>query len=138
MTVLGNTSTFGIELVPAAPSWKIRYAPERAAWAGTAIWVDGRNLCSHVLPGSSEVNDFFFIPLGPIADWLVRAFPAIEYQERAPFFPTNADLHESVRRWGEARPGHHGGHHQDRPGHPGNVAPAHPTQSSACHERPRS
>lgn len=104
MTVIGNKLTFGIELVPVTPSWEIRYAPERAAWAGTAVWVDGKNLCSHVVSGSSEVVDFFFIPLGPLTDWLVRAFPAIEFQERAPFFPTTRDLHGSVARWGETRP----------------------------------
>lgn len=106
MTVIGNTSTFAFELVPVTPSWEVHYPPERAAWAGTAIWVAGQNLCRHVVPGSNAVNDYFYVPLGPIADWLVRAFPAIQFQERASFFPTTRDLHGSVERWGEARPPH--------------------------------
>ena len=51
MVVIGNKLKLAFELIPVTPSWEIRYAPEAAAWAGTAIWVDGMNLCSHVGSG---------------------------------------------------------------------------------------
>src|SRR5262245_54511465 len=98
MLVIGNKKRFAVELVPVTPSWEIRYAPERAAWAGTAIWADGTNLCSHVIPGSSEIQDFFYIPLGPLIDWLVRTYPALKFQERAAMFGTTSELHRSVDR----------------------------------------
>jgi hypothetical protein len=104
MSVIGNQLRLAFELVPVTPSWERRYAPERAAWAGTAIWAGGQNLCSHVLPGSTEIREFFFIPLAPLVDWLVQAFPAIAFQERAPVYPTTRNLHESVERWGNAPP----------------------------------
>lgn len=104
MSVIGNTRKLAFELVPVTPSWESRYAPERVAWAGTAIWAGGQNLCRHLVPGSDEIRDFFFIPLAPIVDWLVRAFPAIEFEARAPFFATTRDLHESVKRWGGIPP----------------------------------
>jgi hypothetical protein len=104
MVVIGNKLKFAFELIPVTPSWEIRYAPEMAAWAGTGIWVNGKNLCSHVLPGSSEIQEYFYIPLGPLVDWLVRVFPALEFQERASLFPTTRYLHQSVDRWFDTRP----------------------------------
>lgn len=104
MSVIGSRSTLAFELVPVAPSWERRYAPERVAWAGIAIWAGGQNLCCHLLPGSTELRDYFFIPLAPIVDWLVKVFPAIEFQERAPGFPTTRHLHESAESWGNAPP----------------------------------
>ncbi len=106
MTLIGNKLRLAFELVPVAPSWERRYAPERAAWAGTAIWAGGKNLCRHAVPGSSEIQDFFFIPLAPIVDWLLNAFPAIEFEERAPVFLTTRELHENARRWGITAPRH--------------------------------
>lgn len=104
MLVIGNKNRFAFELVPVSPSWEIRYAPERAAWAGAAIWANGKNLCSHVVPGSSEIQDYFYIPLGPLVDWLVRTYPALEFQERAPMFATTSELHQSVDQWFDMRP----------------------------------
>lgn len=104
MTVIGNKLRLAFEFVPVTPSWERRYAPAQSAWAGTAIWVEGRNLCSHVAPGSSAIEEYFYIPLGPLVDWLVRAFPAIEFQERAPQFATTRAMHQSAERWFENRP----------------------------------
>jgi hypothetical protein len=109
MVVIGNKQRFAFELIPVTPTWGIRYAPEMAAWAGTAIWAHGMNLCSHVMPGSSEVREYFYVPLGPVVDWLVRVYPALAYQERAPIFPTTRHLHESAERWFDTR-------------HPSNIA----------------
>ena len=104
MSLIGNRNTLAFELTPVAPSWELRYAPERVAWAGLAIWVGGHNLCRHVIPGSSELRDALYVPLGPIVDWLVRAFPALEFEERAASFPTTRHLHRDVERWGTAPP----------------------------------
>lgn len=104
MSLIGNRNTLAFELTPVAPTWELRYAPERAAWAGLAIWAGGRNLCLHVAPGSAELEERLYVPLGPVADWLVRSFPAIEFEERAALFPTTRRLHEDVERWANAPP----------------------------------
>ena len=104
MALIGNKLKLAFELIPVSPSWESRYAPEQAAWAGTAIWANGKNLCSHVVPGASEIQEYLYVPLGPLVDWLVRAFPALEFQERAPIFATTSELHRSVDRWFDARP----------------------------------
>lgn len=102
--LIGNRQRFGVELIPVSPSWERRYGAERAAWAGISIWVAGENLCRHVRPGSTEIQDYLFVPLGPIADWLNNVFPALTFEERAALFPTTSRLHEDVDRWGRARP----------------------------------
>src|SRR5215207_8291134 len=104
MPLIGNRRRLAFELIPVMPSWERRYAPERAAWAGVAIWVNGINLCQHVFPDSSEIEDYIFIPLAPVTDWLVNKFSTIEYEERAAFFPTTPRLHESAARWGHVPP----------------------------------
>lgn len=104
MPLIGNTHALAVELVPVAPTWELRYQPEAAAWAGIAIWVDGENLSSHVYPGSGQVEEYLYVPLGSVVDWLVRAFPAIEFEERAPVFPTTELAHASVARWGNTSP----------------------------------
>src|SRR6266851_5439949 len=102
--MIGNQHDFAFDLVPVSPSWETRYAPERAAWTGIAIWANGRNLCRNIVPGTSEVHEYLFVPAAPLADWIVRSFPAIEFEERAAQYPTNRSLHESVARWGESAP----------------------------------
>jgi len=77
MSLIGNRNTLAFELTPVTPTWERRYAPERAAWAGFAMWAGGRNLCSHVHPGSNELSESMFVPRGPVVDWLVSSFPAI-------------------------------------------------------------
>lgn len=104
MTLIGNKQTLAFEISPVNPSWERRYVSERAAWAGLAIWVGEKNLCSHIFPGTSELRDAFFLPLVPLADWLLRSGPALRYEERASRFPTTAELHETADRWADARP----------------------------------
>jgi hypothetical protein len=104
VSLIGNTNSFAFDLVPVTPYWEVRYEPERAAWAGAALWAGGANLCAHVSPGSNEVRDRFYIPLAPLVDWLVRSFPAIEFEERAAAFPTSRQLHDSAGRWRMAKP----------------------------------
>jgi hypothetical protein len=102
--LIGNTKSLAFDLVPVAPYWEVRYGPERAAWAGMALWAGGDNLCEHIIPGSSEIRDRFYIPLAPLVTWLVRSFPAIEFEERAAIFPTTRWLHESAARWRAVQP----------------------------------
>jgi len=104
VSLIGNTNSLAFDLVPVAPYWDVRYGPERAAWAGMALWAGGENLCEHIVPGSSEVRDRLYIPMAPLVNWLVRSFPAIEFEERAASFPTTRRLHESADRWRAARP----------------------------------
>jgi IrrE N-terminal-like domain len=104
MSLIGNTHLLAFDLVPVAPYWDVRYGPERAAWAGMALWAGGENLCEHIVPGSSEVRDRFYIPMAPLVNWLVRSFPAIEFEERAASFPTTRQLHESAERWCTSKP----------------------------------
>jgi hypothetical protein len=42
--------------------------------------------------------------MAPLVNWLVRSFSAIEFEERAPSFPTTRHLHESAARWRSAKP----------------------------------
>jgi hypothetical protein len=104
VSLIGNTNSLAFDLVPVAPYWDVRYGPERAAWAGMALWAGGENLCEHIVPGSSEVRDRFYIPMAPLVNWLVRSFSAIEFEERAASFPTTRRLHESAARWRAAKP----------------------------------
>lgn len=103
-SLVGNKSQFAFELYPVKPSWDLRYGPEQTGWAGLAVWADGKNLCAHFDSQELEIQEWLYVPLGPIADWLMRSLPAIAYQERAPQFATDRALHRSVRRWAEARP----------------------------------
>jgi IrrE N-terminal-like domain len=104
VSLIGNTNSLAFDLVPVAPYWDVRYGPERAAWAGMALWAGGENLCEHIVAGSSEVRDRFYIPMAPLVNWLVRSFSAIEFEERAASFPTTLRLHESAARWRAAKP----------------------------------
>jgi hypothetical protein len=104
MSVIGNRNRLAFQLVPVSPSWELRYGPERAAWAGLAIWAAGKNLCEHRYPGSGATEDYLYVPLGPIADWLVRVSLAIRYEERAALYPTTRDLHQSAEEWGRRAP----------------------------------
>jgi hypothetical protein len=103
--LIGNRERFALELSPVSPSWEPRYAPEAAAWAGLGIWVQGKNLCAHVRAGEEELRTALFVPLGPIADWFVRAYPGIAFEERPRWLETKTRrLHEVVRKWGESPP----------------------------------
>jgi len=105
--LIGSRTSFGIELTPVEPSWERRHAPEAAAWAGLSIWVDGLNLCRHVLRGEDGVRSAFFVPLGPLADWFVRSRPALVVEERLPNTNLRGPLHDAVRRWSGLPPPPH-------------------------------
>lgn len=103
--LIGNRERFALELHPVAPSWEPRYEPEAAAWAGLGIWIGGKNLCAHVRVGEEELRTAVFVPLGPIADWFVRAYPGIAFEERPRWLEVKTwRLHDMVRKWGESPP----------------------------------
>lgn len=105
MSLLGNRRALAFELIPVSPWWSSRYPPEQAAWAGLAIWVGGENLCRHTRPGEAEVGEHLYVPLAPVADWLVRSHAALTFEERAGLFSTSGNPHEALARWGDSRPG---------------------------------
>lgn len=102
--LIGDRTRLGFDLLPVTPPWETRYEPERAGWAGLAIWVRGTNLCRHIESGSERIQDYLFVPLAPLADWLVRSIIAIAFEERAKHLATGRTLHADVRRWAELRP----------------------------------
>lgn len=102
--IFGNRERFALEIHPLSPTWERRYAPERAAWAAFALWVDGTNVCLHSERGSDRVQDALNVPLAPIADWIARSWPYIAFEERAAAFAPGGSLHETHVRWGATRP----------------------------------
>lgn len=102
--LIGNRGRFAFEIVPVGPGWERRYEPEAAGWAGLAVWVAGKNLCAHIRNGEGEIRQHLYVPLGPVADWFVRAYPGLAFEERAPLWTTGGRLHEVVHLWGERRP----------------------------------
>ncbi len=104
MMLFGNRLKLGFEVRPLAPSWERRYFPEQAAWAELSIWVAGVNLCRHVRPGSDRVQDALNVPLAPLADWLCRVWPALEFEEQAPDFRTGTGAHAALRAWADKHP----------------------------------
>jgi hypothetical protein len=102
--VIGNRNELALEVLPLAPTWDRRYLPERTAWAQLAIWVRGTNLCENHLEGASSMRDSVNVPLAPVADWLVRSWTFIEYEEGPEYFPLRNSLRETLRDWGNSAP----------------------------------
>ena len=103
MTMLiGNRNSFAIGIEPLNPSWERRYLPEFTAWAQFSVWIKGENVCRNLLDGSSSACDGVNVPLAPIANWLVRSWKFLEFEERPRHFPLHASLCTTVARWGDA------------------------------------
>ena len=102
--LIGNRNRFAIELEPLAPTWERRYLSERVAWARFSLWVGGTNLCRNLLDGSNSVRDGVNVPLVPIADWLVRSWTFLAFEERPGCFPLHTSPYETVIKWGDAPP----------------------------------
>ena len=102
--LIGNRNSFAIELEPLAPAWERRYLPERAAWAQFSLWVNGTNLCRNLLDGSDSVRDGVNVPLAPIADWIVRSWTYLAFEERPGCFPLRTSQYDTVSAWGDAPP----------------------------------
>ena len=102
--LIGDRGRLAIELHPLAPAWESRYLPERTGWAQLSIWVNGRNLCRNVLDGSPSIREGVNVPLGRLADWIVRSWTFIRFEERPDRFPPRASARDTLREWGNAPP----------------------------------
>ena len=100
--LIGNRNRLAIELHSLVPTWERHYLPERSAWARFSLWVDGLNLCRNLLDGSPSVRDGVNVPLAPVADWLVRSWTFLAFEERPECFPLRGSLRDTVRDWGNA------------------------------------
>jgi Zn-dependent peptidase ImmA (M78 family) len=99
MRLIGNRNEFAVEIRPVLPWWVTEYPAEQAAWASLAVWVGGRNLCEHNVPGSTDTKDSMFVPLIALAEWFVRAFEALGYEERPARFTALRNPHRCLRAW---------------------------------------
>ncbi len=99
--LFGNRERFGIEIHPLNPTWERKYLPERTAWGAVSIWVDGANLCRHSVAGTDTIDEYLNVPLAPIADWIVRSWLHILFEERPRSFPAVDRPHDALRRWGD-------------------------------------
>lgn len=104
MRLIGDRGTLAFELQPLAPSWERRYLPEGAAWAALSIWVAGVNLCEHREEGTDQIQRGVNVPLGPLADWFVRAWPYLKFEERPRTFVGSEVPHENLGAWGDSPP----------------------------------
>ena len=102
--LIGNRNSFAVELEPLAPTWERRYLPERAAWARFSLWINGTNICRNLLDGSDAVRDGVNVPLAPIADWIVRSWTYLAFEERPGCFPLRSSQYDTVNAWGNAPP----------------------------------
>ena len=102
--LIGSRDTFGLDVEPVLPGWALEYGPEKTAWAGLAIWVGGENLCRHQTSGTDRVEQRVFVPLAPLADWLVRSWPAVSFEERPQAFPARSDPRRTYASWSASQP----------------------------------
>ena len=100
----GDRNTLAIELHPLSPAWERLYAPEKTAWSTFALWVGGENLCRNIIEGTESVREGINVPLAPLADWLVRSWAFLEFEERPSRFPPRLSPVITLRRWGDASP----------------------------------
>ena len=101
--LIGARDRLAIELHPLAPTWERRHLPERTGWAQLSIWVNGANLCRNVLD-ESFIRESVNVPLGPMADWFVRSWTFIRFEERPDCFPPRASIFDTLRAWGNTHP----------------------------------
>ena len=100
----GNRNRFAICVEPLSPTWERRLPAEITAWARLSLWVNGKNICRNCLDKSNCVHEGVNVPLTPIADWLVRSWTFLEFEERPGSYPLRHSLHDTVSRWGDAQP----------------------------------
>ena len=101
--LIGARDRLAIEVHPLAPTWERRHLPERTGWAQLSLWVNGANLCRNVLD-ESFIREGVNVPLGPVADWIVRSWTFIRFEERPDCFPPRASIFDTLRAWGTTRP----------------------------------
>ncbi len=100
--LIGNRNEFAIELHPLAPTWERRYLPERSSWARLSLWAGGHNLCRNVVEGTESIREGVNVPLAPLADWIVRSWTFLAFEEHPRCFPLGASLRDTLRKWGDS------------------------------------
>jgi len=100
--LFGDRTNFALELFPLVPSWERSYLPEKTGWATFSLWVGGQNLCRNALAATQNIREGVNVPLVPMADWLVRSWSFIRFEERPPIFPPRDSTIETLSRWGAA------------------------------------
>lgn len=103
MTTFGNREKFAIEVAPLTPTWERRYPVEIDCWASLSIWIRGRNLCEHTLPGEGQLRAGVNVPLAPIAGWFFDSWIPLLFEERPRLLPAQETPHETLQRWGYSR-----------------------------------
>src|SRR5436305_811287 len=101
---LGDIRVLAFDIEPVSPSWERRTASERGPWARVAIWAGEQNFCLNWRPETRSVNEGVYVPLAPIADWLLRYGRYIAYEESSRAFPTDVDLIGGLERWKTSAP----------------------------------
>ena len=99
--LIGNRNDLAIEFHPLSPTWERRYQPERSGWARFSLWVGGRNLSRNLLEGSQSIREGVNVPLAPLADWLVRSWTFLVFEEHPGCFPLRGSLRDTLREWGD-------------------------------------
>ncbi len=80
----GDTSVFAIRMAFASDPDEGRYIdPETAlSWGSFQIWVEGRNLCSHLEEGERVDSAHWY--LLPLLEWFARRWNPLLHEERLP------------------------------------------------------
>ncbi len=102
--LLGNRRRFAVELDPIQPGWERNSPADQGPWARLVIWVSDRNLTANWRSGGELIRPGVFVPLAPLADWLVRNARFIAFEESAHPFSTDANLIQSLDQWRESAP----------------------------------
>jgi len=102
--LFGDRNEIAIEIQPLFPSWERGYLPERSAWGQLTVWAGGENLCRNIVEGTDHVREGVNVPLAPLADWLVRSWTFLKFEERPQDFPPAFSPGETLKRWGFSSP----------------------------------
>jgi hypothetical protein len=108
MMLFGSRDYFGIELVPVEPTWERKGLSDQGPWAGLAVYLRGSCLTRVVEEKNNCLRNFIYVPLLPLASWLVENIRAIIFEESSAHFHSDVNLHEALSKWneGETPPGY--------------------------------
>ncbi len=101
---LGDIRRLAFDIEPVSPSWDRRTPSEKGPWAQLSIWAAEQNFCRNWFSATRSVNEGVYVPLAPIADWLLRCARYITYEESSRAFPTDVDLMTALQNWKNAVP----------------------------------
>ncbi len=100
----GDRRYICLEIEPIQPSWQVSYPADRGPWARFSIWVRDKNLSLNRQIGTDRMRSGVFVPLAPVADWLVRNAAGIAFEETARPFQTDTNMFHSLQKWKDAAP----------------------------------